>query len=59
MALGKKIKRKREKKKQCHLPYNIKAVGKNIKWGGGEGDGKLVNENQDFKNTEVGKNVKL
>ena len=25
--------------KQYHLPFNIKGVGKNIKWGKGEGDG--------------------
>ena len=29
MAMGKQIK---GKGKQYHLPYNIKAVGKNIKW---------------------------
>ena len=32
------IVRKNEKGKQYH-PYNIWVVGKNIKWGRGEGDG--------------------
>ena len=31
----------REKGKQYHLTYIIKAVGKNIKWGRGEGDEKM------------------
>ena len=31
--------------KQNHLPYIIKAVGKNIKWGRGERDGNLGEEN--------------
>ena len=30
-----------EEGKQYHLSYNIKAVGKNIKWGGGEGGQKI------------------
>ena len=30
------------KGKRHHLPYNIKAVGKNIKWGRGEGEGNSV-----------------
>ena len=34
MAVGKNITRKGRS-----LPYDIKAVGKNIKWGGGEWDG--------------------
>ena len=32
---------KSEKVKQYHLPFNVKAVGKNIKWGRGEVDGNL------------------
>ena len=41
MAMGKKITWK--KGKQYYLPYNIEAVGKNIKWGR-EGDGKFEEE---------------
>ena len=51
MAVWKNIK---EKGKQYHLPCNIKAFGKNINCGKGEGDG-----NQDFKKIGVGKNIKL
>jgi len=29
--------------------YTIRTVGKNIKWGRGEGDGNFEEENQDFK----------
>ena len=36
---------KKGKGKQCHLPYNIKAVGKNIKWVKGEGDQNFGGEN--------------
>ena len=32
---------------QIHLPYNIKAVGKNIKRGTVEGNGNFGEENQD------------
>ena len=39
-----------KKGKQYHLFYNIKAVGKKIKWGRGEGEGNFMEENQDFKN---------
>ena len=35
---------KKGKRKQG---YNIKAVGKNVKWGRGEGDGNFGEENQD------------
>ena len=38
------------KEKAYHLPYNVKAVGKNIKWGRGKGDGNFGEENQDYKN---------
>ena len=34
MAAGKNITRKKGNK--CHLPYDIEAVGKNIKWGKGK-----------------------
>ena len=33
-----------------HLVYNIKAVGKNIKRGRGEGEGNFGEENQDLEN---------
>ena len=36
MAVGKNIKRKRGKGKQYHLPFNIKSVGKNIKFERGD-----------------------
>ena len=48
MSVGKKGKRK-----QYHLPYNIKAVGKNFKWGRGEGNGNFG------KKMEMWKNIKL
>ena len=35
--------------KQCHLPFNIEAVGKNIKWGRWKEDGNFGEENQDKK----------
>ena len=38
-----------------HLLYNIKAVGKNIKRGGGEGDENLGEENQDLKKWRWGR----
>ena len=61
--LGKNIKLLREEKdfvtvgknitwkkgKQYNLPYNIKAAGKNIKWGRAGGDGNFGEENQDLK----------
>ena len=31
MAVGKNITWKKGKENQCHLPFNIEAVGKNIK----------------------------
>ena len=34
---------------EINLSYNFKAVGKNIKWGRGEGDANLGAENQDLK----------
>ena len=40
---------KKEKGKQYHLPYNIKAVGLNIKWGKGGWGGNFGEENQDLK----------
>ena len=56
--LGKNIKRERGimavdnghgqngKGKQHHLPYNIRAVGKNIKWGEWEG---VVNDGEEYQ----------
>ena len=41
--------------KQYHLSYNIEAVGKNIKWLKGVGDGHFWEENQDFKKQEWGR----
>ena len=35
--------------KQYHLPFNIEAIGKNIKWGKVEGEGNFGEEYQDFK----------
>ena len=52
MGLCDCVRIKRGKKgirKQYHLPYNINAVGKNIKWGRGEGVGNYGEENQKFK----------
>ena len=57
MAVGKNITLKNGK--QCHLPFNIEAVGKNIKWGRGKEDGNFGEENQDKKNIGMGKNIKL
>ena len=34
--------------KQYHPPYNVEAVGKNIKLGKGEGNGKFRGKNQDL-----------
>ena len=42
--------------KQNHLPYNIKAAGKNIKWGKGL---KMRGRKSRFKKNWVGKNIKL
>ena len=41
---------KKVKGKQYLLFYNIKAVGKNIKQGKGEGGGNFGKNNQDFSN---------
>ena len=39
IKLWRKIKHgKKGKVNQYHLPYNIEAVGKNIKWGKGDGN---------------------
>ena len=57
MALGKNITWK--KGKQHHLPYDIKAVGKNIKCGRGEESVNFGEENKDFKNMGVRKNIML
>ena len=37
MTVGKNIRGKKGNGKQFHLPYNIKALGKNINWEEGEG----------------------
>ena len=36
---------KKGKGKQYHLPYNIKTIGKNIKWDREDGDGISEKEN--------------
>ena len=48
--LGRKQHEIKIKGKQDHLPYNIKAVGKNIRGGRGKGDAKFWEENQDLIN---------
>ena len=45
MAIGKNIACKKGKRKQFQPPYNIEAVGKNIKLGKGEGDRNFREEN--------------
>ena len=45
MALGRIKRGKKTKGKHYHLPYNIKAGGKNIRWGSGEN---LEEENKYF-----------
>ena len=47
MGVGKNITWKKGKGKQCHFPYNIMAVGKNIR--GEEENGDFGEENQDLK----------
>ena len=59
MAVRKNIPLKKGEGKQYHLPYDIKAVCKNIKWGRAEGDRNFVEKNQDLKKNGVGKNIKL
>ena len=39
-----------EKKEKQYLPYNIKAVGKNIKWGREQRDGKFAEEYKVVRN---------
>ena len=51
--------KKGKRRSKNHLSYNIEAVGKYIKVGRGEGDGKFREENQDIKKWGVGKNIKL
>ena len=59
--MGRILHWKKENWKQYHLPYNIEAVEKNIKWGRGERDGVFEEENQNFKKYggAVGKNIRL
>ena len=40
---------KMERGSNIYLPYNIEAVGENIKWGRGDEDGNFGEENQDLK----------
>ena len=49
---------KKGKQKQYNLPYNIEAVGKNIKWERGEGD-RILWKKIKMKKKRVGKNIKL
>ena len=55
MAVGKNITWKRGKGKHYHLPYNIEAVGKNIKCRRREGDG-IVGKRIKIS-MSVGKNI--
>ena len=48
MAVGKNITFKKGKGKKYRLPYDKKAVGKNIMWARGNGDGNFWEQNQDF-----------
>ena len=59
MTVGKNITYNKGKVKARSSALNIMAVGRNIKWGRGEGDGNFEEENQDFKTMGVGKNIKL
>ena len=47
------------KREQDYLPYNIKAIGKNIKWGRGKGTEISGNKIKIEKKMWVGKNIKL
>ena len=53
--------KKKEKGKQYHFSFIIKAAGKNIKLGRGEGDENFGEENKDFKKGGggAGKNIKM
>ena len=48
--MGKNITRRKIKAKQHHLPFNVEAVWKNIKWGRKEGEANFGEENQDLIN---------
>ena len=56
MSVGKNITRKKGKRKQYLLPYNIESVFKSIKWR--KTDGNFGEENRYFKK-KVRKNIKL
>ena len=45
MTVGKNITEKKREKGSYQLSFNIEAVGKNIKWEEGEGDGNFEEEN--------------
>ena len=47
------------KEKVYHLPYNVKAVWKNIKWGKGGRGRKFWGRKSKFKKMVVEKNIKL
>ena len=60
MAAGKIIMWKKGKGKQYHLPYNIEAVGKNIKWESVMRKGTEIWERKlRFKKKIMGKNINL
>ena len=56
---GKIQREKKVKRKQYNLPYDIKAVGKNIKGGRGEGDGNLGKKIKIQKRVGVGEKYKI
>ena len=53
--MGKNITSKKAKGKQYHIPYDIKAVWKNINLGRREGDGNFEAENIFIKKMGVGR----
>ena len=57
MAAGKNIAwKKNGKGKQYHLPYNIEAVGRNIKWGR---ERTFLGRKSRFKIMGMGKSIKF
>ena len=54
-----RIYRGKKGKGKQNLPYDVNAVGKNIKWGRGEGDGNFVEKIKIYIEMGVGKNIKL
>ena len=57
MASGKNITLKKDNGKQYNLPYHIKFVGENIKWGRVRWDGNFGREKK--LKIGLGKNIKL